>query len=290
MVLTILDIAVAGILMGGIYSLVAAGFNLQYGVARILNISHGEFIMLAAMTTFSMHTVFGISPFICLAICGPATFLLGLFFHTIVFRRLVSVSESLEAFEGNSLLACFGVLFILQNVALSIWGGDERGYSFLIAPVNIMGAIFATNRLVALGISVVLGFALYFFLTRTRSGKAIRAVTQDSTGARLLGIHTTLMQGLCFGLGALLAGAAGVLLSTMYAVTPFMGLQYTVIAMIVVVLGGLGNILGSMLGGLILGIIGSVASYFHTGISLIAFYAIFTLLLLIRPEGIFSRR
>jgi branched-chain amino acid transport system permease protein len=147
--------------------------------------------MLAAMTTFSMHTVFGISPFICLAICGPATFLLGLFIHTIVFRRLVSVSESLEAFEGNSLLACFGVLFILQNVALSIWGGDERGYSFLIAPVNIMGAIFATNRLIALGISVVLGFALYFFLTRTRSGKAIRAVTQDSTGARLLGIHTT---------------------------------------------------------------------------------------------------
>jgi branched-chain amino acid transport system permease protein len=290
MFLTVLDITVAGILMGGIYSLVAAGFNLQYGVARILNISHGEFIMLAAMATFSLNTVFGINPFICLAICGPAAFLLGIFFHTIVFRRLTKVSETIEAFEGSSLLACFGVLFILQNVALSIWGADERGYEFLTKPLNFGGAIFAANRVAALIISLVLAFGLYLFLTRTRTGKAIRAVTQDDTAAKILGIKTSLMQALCFGLGAFLAGAAGVLLSTMYAVTPLMGLQYTVIAMIVVVLGGLGNILGSMIGGLILGIIGSIATYFHTGISLIAFYAIFTILILLKPEGIFSRR
>ncbi|MBW1800513.1 MAG: branched-chain amino acid ABC transporter permease [Deltaproteobacteria bacterium] len=290
MLLTILDVGIAGILMGGIYSLVAAGFNLQYGVARILNVSHGEFIMLGAMGTFSLYKLFGINPLLSLVICSPVLFLLAIFFHVCVFQRLIRLSANPEAFEGSSLLACFGILFIIQNIALLIWGGDERGYSFMISPVNVLGAIFAANRVIALLVSLILGFSFYFFLTATRTGKAIRAVTQDFTAARLMGINTTLMQGLCFGLGALLAAAAGVLISTMFAVTPVMGLQYTVISMIVVVLGGLGNILGSMIGGMILGIIGSIAMYIHPGISLIAFYALFTIFILVKPEGIFSRR
>ena len=105
-----------------------------------------------------------------------------------------------------------------------------------------------------------------------------------------MGIQTSHMQALCFGLGALLAGFAGVLLSSMFAITPIMGMQYTVIAMIVVVLGGLGNILRSMAGGLILGIIGSIVTYFHPGLAIIAYYAIFVILILVKPEGLFARR
>jgi branched-chain amino acid transport system permease protein len=187
-------------------------------------------------------------------------------------------------------LACFGLLFIIQNIVSSAWGGSERGYSFLIFPVNLFGAIFAANRLVALGFAVALGLGFYFFIAHTRIGKAIRAVTQDPMAARLMGIPTNQMQGLCFGLGALLAALAGVLLSTMYQTSPYMGLEYTVIAMIVAVLGGLGNIMGSLAGGLILGIVGSITAYIHTGLSLIAYYAIFVILILIRPEGIFSRK
>jgi branched-chain amino acid transport system permease protein len=290
MILTIIDVLIAGILMGGIYSLVAAGFNLQYGVARILNVSHGEFIMLGAVGTYSLYTLFGINPLVSLIICGPIVFLIGLLVHRVVFRRITRLSRTVEAFEGSSLLACFGLLFIIQNIVSSAWGGSERGYSFLIFPVNVFGTIFAANRLIALCFAVALGLSFYFFIAHTRIGKAIRAVTQDSTAARLMGIRTNQMQGLCFGLGALLAALAGVLLSTMYPTSPYMGLEYTVIAMIVVVLGGLGNIMGSMVGGLILGIIGSITAYIHAGLGLIAYYAIFVILILVRPEGIFSRK
>jgi len=290
MFLIILDITVAGILMGGIYSLVAAGFNLQYGVARILNVSHGEFIMLGAVGAYSLYTFFGINPVISLAICGPIIFLLGLLIHQVVFSRLKELSRSLEAFEGSSLLCCFGILFIIQNIVSLAWGGSERGYSFLISPVNFLGAIFAANRLLALCFAIALGLGFYFFITFTRIGEAIRAVTQDTTAARLMGIPTKRMQGLCFGLGALLAGLAGVLMSTMYVISPYMGLEYTIIAMIVVVLGGLGNILGSMVGGIILGLVGSITAYIHIGFSLIAYYTIFVILILVKPEGIFSKR
>jgi len=290
MFLTILDITVAGILMGGIYSLIAAGFNLQYGVARILNVSHGEFIMLGAVGAYSLYTFFGINPIVSLAICGPIIFLLGLLIHQVVFSRLKELSRNLEAFEGSSLLTCFGLLFIIQNIVSLAWGGSERGYSFLISPVNFLGAIFAANRLLALFFAIVLGIGFYFFITFTRIGKAIRAVTQDSTAAQLMGIPTKRMQGLCFGLGALLAGLAGVLMSTMYVVSPYMGLEYTIIAMIVVVLGGLGNILGSLVGGVVLGLVGSITAYIHMGFSLIAYYAIFVILILVKPEGIFSKR
>jgi len=290
MLLAILDIVIAGILMGGIYALVAVGFNLQYGVARVLNVSHGEFIMVGAMATYYLYTLFGINPLIALAICGPGIFIIAILLHKFVFQRLRKISKTVGVFEGNSLLASFGILFIIQNVVLLSTGSVERGYTFLASPVNLGGAIFAANRLVALLFAIILGLAFYLFITRTRTGKAIRAVTEDATAAQLMGIKTSQMQGLCFGLGAMLAAFAGVLLSTMVAVTPYIGFQYTMIAMIVVVLGGLGNILGSMAGGLILGIIGSIAMYFHPGISLIAYYVIFVVLILIRPEGVFTRR
>jgi branched-chain amino acid transport system permease protein len=288
--LTIFDIIVAGVLSGGIYALVAAGFNLQYGVARILNVAHGEFIMLGALGTFTLYTAFGINPLLSLVICGPVVFGIGIIVHTLIFPRLGRVSENMDIFEGKSLLACFGVMFIIQNIALLAWGPNDRGYSFLAEPVDIFGAIFAQNRIMALVFAVVLGFIFYMFITRTRIGKAIRAVTQDATAARLMGIRTGVMQGLCFGLGALLAALAGVLISSTISITPFIGMPYTVIALIVVVLGGLGNIIGSMIGGLILGIIGSITIYFNPGLALIAFYVIFIILILVRPEGVFTRR
>jgi branched-chain amino acid transport system permease protein len=287
---TFLDIVIAGILSGGLYALTAAGFNLQYGVARILNVAHGEFIMLAALGTFTIFMVLGINPMIALVICGPIIFLLVIGVHAIMFPRLRRLSETVEVFEGKSLLACFGLMYIIQNIAAISWGTDQHSYSFMSFGVNILGAIFEANRLVALGFAVALAAVLYLFLARTRIGKAIRAVTQNSTASQLVGIRTEVMQGLCFGLGAFLAALAGVLVSSTITVTPYIGLEYTVIAMIVVVLGGLGNIVGSMVGGLILGIIGSIATYIHPGLSIIAYYAIFVILILVKPEGVFSRR
>ncbi len=285
----ILDIIIGGLLTGGIYALLAAGLSLQYGVSRVLNVSHGEFIMLGAMATYTLYVPLGINPFISLAIVGPILFIIGSLTNKILFERIRRLAGSMEVFEGWSIMVSFGLLFIIQNLALLAWGANERGYKFLIDPVNLFGSIFAANRLVALLMALVIGISFFFFLVRTRLGKAIRAASQEETGAQLIGINISWMHGLCFGFGALLAGLAGVLISTMFTVSPFMGLPYTIIAIIVVVLGGLGNIIGSLIGGLILGLIGSIVLHIEPGLELAVLYILFMFILLLRPRGIFGK-
>ena len=286
---TILDIAIGGLLMGGIYALIAMGLSLQYGVARVLNIAHGEFIMLGAFATWMLYTAFGISPLISLVIVGPLIFIIGFLLHRTLFRSLLKSSPSLPAFEGSSLLATFGLLYIIQNIAIIVWSSASRGYTYLASPVNLWGAVFAANRLVTLGFAVGIGLAFYLFLARTRLGKAIRAAAQDPATAGLMGVNINQVLALCFGLGAVMAGFAGVLLSMCFPIQATMGLGYTIIAIIVVVLGGLGSIPGSFIGGFMLGIIGSVVTYIEPSLTVAAFYLIFILLLLVRPKGIMGK-
>lgn len=290
MIGTFLDIFMSGLLTGGIYALIAVGLNLQYGVARVLNVAHGEFIMLGAFATYWLYILFGINPLVSLVIGGPIVFIIGILIHNTVFQYIRSSSESIGAFEGRSLLASFGLLFIIQNLALLSWGPEIKGYSYLAEPVNLLGTIFAANRLIALFFAGAIGLTFYLFLSRTRLGKAIRAASQDTATAQLMGINIHRVLGLCFGLGALMAGLAGSLISMMFEITPDMGLPYTVIALIVVVLGGLGSIPGSFIGGLILGLVGSIVTYLHPGLSLVAYYMIFILLLLVKPTGILGKK
>ena len=285
MLVKILDIVIAGLLLGGLYALIAMGLSLQYGVARVLNISHGEFIMLGALTTWFLFR-FGVNPLVSLAICGPVIFIIGFSLYRTVFTRLRTSSGSIGAYEGSSMLASFGLLFIIQNIALIAWGSDIKSYTYLSFPVNIGGALFGANRLVALAFAVFIGLVFYLFLVRTRLGKAIRAAAQDPMTAGFMGVNINQVLALCFGLGALLAGFAGLLISMCYPVNAAMGLEYTIITIVVVVLGGLGSIPGSFIGGFILGLIGSIVTYIEPGLSLAAYYIIFMLLLLIKPKGI----
>lgn len=286
---TLLNMVIAGLLLGGLYALIAMGLTLQYGVARVLNISHGEFIMVGGMATWTLYTVFGINPLLCLAICGPLAFALGFGLHRTLFRRLQASAPSQGAYEGSSMLASFGLLFILQNLASIAWGPEIRAYSYLAIPVHLAGAVFQLNRLVGLGCALAIGVAFYIFVARTRMGKAIRAAAQDPTTAGLMGVNINSVLALCFGLGAAMAAAAGVLLSMIYPVHVVMGMPYTVIAIIVVALGGLGSIPGSFIGGFVLGLVGSIVAYIDPGLSLVAYYVIFILLLLVRPTGIMGR-
>jgi branched-chain amino acid transport system permease protein len=289
MLVTILDIVVAGLLLGGIYALVAVGLSMQYGVARVLNIAHGEFIMLGAFITWTLFAALGVNPLLSLIISGPAVFIIGLLLYQTLFARLRRISPSAEAFEGNSMLACFGLLFIIQNTAILIWGAGIKGYSFLAFPIRFGGVVFATNRLVTLGFAALFCLVFYLFLARTRMGKAIRAAAMDAEIAGLMGVNIKRVLGLCFGFGALMAGLGGSLLSMSYHIQPTMGLEYTMIALIVIVLGGLGSILGSFLGGLFLGLVGSIVTYLQPGLSIVAYYAIFMLLLLIKPKGMLGK-
>ncbi|OGO44255.1 MAG: hypothetical protein A2137_04490, partial [Chloroflexi bacterium RBG_16_58_8] len=265
MITTILDVLIAGLLLGGLYAIIAMGLSLQYGVARVLNVSHGEFIMLGALATWSLVTVFHLNPLISIVISGPIAFVVGYALHRTLFKRLRTSSETPGIFESSSMLASFGLLFIIQNLAFIFWGPEIRGYSYLRFAVPIAGTVFGANRLVTLGFAVGFGVAFYIFLARTRIGKGIRAAASDPSIAGLMGVNIDSVLALCFGLGAAMAGVAGVLISVSYPVNAAMGLEYTIIAVIVVVLGGLGSIPGSFIGGFLLGIVGSIVTYFEAG-------------------------
>ncbi len=290
MLVRLLDIVIGGLLTGGIFALIAVGFGLQYGVARVLNIAHGEFIMLGAFCAWTLFTKASLTPLVSMVFCAPFFFIVGFVIYRLLYTPLRMSSESAGAFEGNSMLASFGLMFVVQNVALIIWGAPVKGYSYLAYPVNILGALFSANRIVTLIASVILGGAFYVFLLKTRTGKAIRAGAQDADAAELMGVRINTVLALCFGLGAMMAALGGLLLSmTSIMLSPVMGMQYTLIAIIVVVLGGLGNIKGSFVGGFILGLVGYIVSSLQPGLSMVAYYVIFLLLLLIRPTGLFAR-
>ncbi len=289
MIVQILDVVIAGLLMGGIYALIAVGLSLQYGVARVLNISHGEFIMLGAIGTWLLFSGAGINPLVSLVICGPILFLIGFFLHKTLFRTLLKASPNMDIFESKSMLATFGLLFIIQNIAILIWTADIKGYSYLNYGVSIWGAVFAANRLLTLLCAVIIGTAFYLFLALTRMGKGIRAAAQDPKTAGLMGVNINQVLALCFGLGGMMAGFAGTLLSMIYPISTTMGLEYTIIALIVVALGGLGSIVGSFIGGIILGLIGSIVTTFEPSLAMISYYFIFVLLLLAKPTGLLGK-
>jgi branched-chain amino acid transport system permease protein len=289
MISTILDIAISGLLMGGIYAIIAVGLSLQYGVARVFNVAHGEFIMMGAFATYVLHVVLGINPLISLVIAGPFVFLIGFIVHKTILRSLLNTSYSMDHFEGRSIMLCFGLMYVIVNIAILIFKNDQKGYNYLNFPVDVAGAVFPANRLITLVFAIGIAFIFYLFLARTRTGKAIRASSQDPATAGLMGVNINNVLALCFGLGALMASFAGSLISMCYSIRAMMGLEYTMIALIVVILGGMGSITGSFVGGLILGIVGSIVTYFEPGLVMVAFYFIFILLLLIKPTGIMGK-
>lgn len=178
-----------GFILGDFYALVAVGLGLQYGVARILNVSHGEFIMLGAFGTYSLHMLLGIKPIIALMITAPIIFALAFLIHKVFFMRLWRMGESAGKFEGNSLLVSFGLMFIIQNRAVLSWGPDIKGYTYLVGTVDLYGAVYAKNRLVALLFAVVIGLGFYYFVAKTRLGKAIRAAAQDGNRGPMACVH-----------------------------------------------------------------------------------------------------
>jgi branched-chain amino acid transport system permease protein len=287
-VTTVLNITIGGLINGGIYALISMGLSLQYGVARILNVSHGEFIMLAAFMTWAMTASTGVHPLLALVICCPFMFVVGYILHITVYRILGKFSPP-AAYEGNAMLLSFGLMFILSNIAMKIWGSQLRGYDFMTYPVNVLGAGVPANRLVVLLLSLAVSLLFYTFLARTRLGKSIRASSQDAVAASMMGVKINRVMAICFGIGVLLAGIAGSLLSMIYQISATMGMNYTVIALIVVVLGGMGSISGSLIGGLILGFAGSLVGYIDPSLTMVVFYVIILALLLVRPAGLMGR-
>jgi branched-chain amino acid transport system permease protein len=283
-----LNVVLGGLLIGGIYSLVSVGLTLQYGVARVLNIAHGEFLMFGAFITFWLQQN-GFNPLLSVLIVGPMLFIVGFILYRTIFTTIRIQSPNPGVFESNGLLAAFGLYFVVQNIAVRIWGTTPYSYSYLGKSISIGGALFTQNRIVAAGFAIAIGVAFYLFLARTRTGKAIRAAAQDTSTAELMGVNINNTLALCFGFGAAMAGVAGSLISICYPLYTTMGLGYTVIAIVVVTLGGMGSIPGSFIGGFVLGIIGTWVAYWQPVLTVASYYVIFIILLLLRPKGLLGK-
>jgi branched-chain amino acid transport system permease protein len=285
------ELVASGVITGGVYALVALGLNLQYGLMRILNIAHGEFLMLGAYLTWAAQTSLGVSPLMMLPVAFVLLMALGLVIHRLTFRRLARTSPDLDVFEARGLMVAFGLMFLVQNLAQYAWGGELRGYDWMAEPVAIGGARFAANKLLLLGLALAISAALIVVLRTTLLGKGVRALMQSPTGAQLVGIDTERLHPLMFGVGLGLSGVAGCLLSTAYTISPAMGEPYTVTALIVITLGGFGSMAGALVGGLALGVIEAIGMHFtNPSLKTLLSYGVFIAVLLWRPNGLFARR
>jgi len=272
------------------YALVAIGLNLQYGLMRVMNIAHGEFLMVGAYLAYWAYTLTRVSPLLTLPAVFAVLFLTGLGVYRLCFRRIVRASPGVEVLEARSLLVGFGLMFLIQNGAFLAWGADLRGYEYLAQPVEIAGARFGANRIVVFAFAVGLSLVLLAVLRFTLFGKAVRAMMQSPTGAQLVGIDTAVLHPVVFGVGLALAGVAGALLSMIYEISPAMGEPYTVTALIVITLGGLGSAPGSLLGGLLLGLVETFGTHLsNPSMKMLLSYGVFVAVLILRPRGLFAR-
>lgn len=282
---------VSGVLVGALYGLAALGLSLVFGVLKVLNVAHGELIMLGGYAAFWLFNLYGIDPFLALAIVIPLLFVVGWLLHIGLFSNVVQFGEEIRI--KNSLLIGFGLTLVLQSLAIQLWTADERSITtaYATASLQLLGVRLPVIRLAGLVIGLIAVVGLELFLNRTYWGKAIRATAEDWQTAALTGINVQSTYLLTFSLGAALAGVAGTLVSVGFSVSPIIGLQWTLKALIVIVLAGLGSMTGTFLGGILLGVTESLSAYLVGGqyrelVGLI----IFLVILSIRPQGLFGGR
>ncbi|WP_397473851.1 branched-chain amino acid ABC transporter permease [Pusillimonas sp.] len=286
----VVELTLTALTLGGLYALIAMGLTLQYGVARIMNLSHGEFMVGAAFLAYWLVTSQGVHPLFALAIALPIGFVLQWLVYQILLTPLVKRAPSAAALEVDSILATFGILFVVQGIILVLFGGEYYSYGFLTSPVTILGANVAANRLLAAGAAIVIGLLVYFVLVRSRWGAALRAMANAPQFAHLVGINPRAMAAFAFALGGALVVGAGVLISMFLSFSASMGVAFTMKALVIVIMGGVGNVLGCLLAGLLLGIVETLVSRFvDPGLTMAATFTIFLLVLLLRPHGIFGR-
>ncbi|MEM2064321.1 MAG: branched-chain amino acid ABC transporter permease [Candidatus Caldarchaeum sp.] len=280
------QLLVGAILLGGVYALVTMGLALIFGVMRILNIAHGEFIIFGAYATYWVSKLLGLDPFISIALAIPASAFLGFLVNTLMIRGL---TKSFDA----PIVSSFGLLIIMQASMLIAWTGDPRSLAtpFTAESIAVGPVLVPVIRLIAFTLSVSVLTALYLFLTRTFVGRAIRAIAQDSETAATLGIPVQRLQSFTFILSTCLAGLSGGLIAMLLSFQPTFGPEFLLKSFVVLALSGVGNIPGVIAGGLILGIGESYGSFFlGSGLRNVVAYALLIVLLLFRPRGLFGEK
>ena len=279
------QVIISGLLAGALYSMVALGLALIYGVMRVINIAHGTLLMLGAYTTFWWFRLLGINPYLSLLVALPLMFLLGMLLQRTLVTRVV------DAPELSSLLLTFGISIALVNVAQLAFTSDVRSVEFLTGAFLVGPFALSKSRLVSFAFAVVITVLAFWFLQKTKLGKAIRATSQSSEVAMVCGINVQRIHLYAFGIASALAAAGGSLVAVIVAIQPEMGTVYTFKSFLVIVLGGAGNYPGALLGGMLLGLVEQLSSLFlTTQVSEAVAYVLLVLVLLLRPTGLLGGR
>lgn len=286
----LVQLLISGVLLGGIYALAAFGLALIFGVCNILNLAHGEFLMLGALVCFLLVHSLGIDPFASILVLLPLFFVLGMLFERGLIRTVVDKTghEQLTA----SVLVTLGLSLCIEDLARVLWGTEEKGFYYALPPIILgQGAIVISSvRLLALGCIVGITLVVHQFLVRTYVGKALRAVTQNRRGALLVGINTAHVGLLTCGIGTMLAAVAGVFYMLLYSVNPSIGLPLTLRYLCIIVLGGLGSLFGALLGGIMLGLTEVFTGYLlNPHWQETVAFLLLVVFLLVRPQGLFGR-
>jgi branched-chain amino acid transport system permease protein len=281
---------VFGLFVGGNYGVAAAGLSLVFGVLRVLNVAHGELLMLGGYVSFWLFTLAGVDPFVSVLISAPVLFGVGLALHRGLFVHVERLEE--ETRIKSSLLVSFGLGLVLQNLAQWAFTADERSVNTAYAGGSaiLLGLVFPYTRLASLALGCLAIVCLDQVLRRTYLGKAIRATAEDWRAAALAGIDIRRTYLLTFGIGAALAGVAGSLVSIGSTVAPTLGAAWTLKALVVIVLAGMGSIFGAFVAGLLLGAAEAISTlFFGSTYREVVGLVLFLVVLLIRPQGLFGR-
>jgi len=284
----LLQILIGAVLQGALYTLGAFGLSLSFGVLKILNLSHGDFLMLGGLFGFLVLTYLGINPFVSAFVAA----LLGFFVGWLFYRSLISkiVGRNFRQMLTTSVMITLGVSLIIEDATSFLWGGGSTGIPYQLPNLEWGGVVFPGLRVTLLAGTILLTIGLHVFLTRTYIGRAVVAASMNPVGAIVVGIDTRFVGMLTFALGIALAAGTGVFYATLYSIEPFMGLGLTLKYLAIIIVGGMGSLPGALLGGLIVALSESYTAYYAGAqwSPLVAF-VILILALLLRPQGILGK-
>ncbi len=282
-----LQVLLNGLVLGGLFACIAAGFSLVWGVLNVINILHGSFIVLGAYAAWYGHALWGIHPFVSILLVAPLFFALGYVIQSGLLNRVIAAPVLL------TLTLTFGLDLMLSNAMLAAFKADFRKL-VLDPPLGVLSLgniVLPVDRLAAMGLALLLTLLLYLVLSRSRTGRAIVAVRMDREAASLMGVNVYRTYAITFGLGALMAGVAGPLIAMIFPISPLTGPVYLGKAFVVCVLGGLGSVPGAMVGGLVLGVVESFAAlWFGPEHAVTVAFALLIAMLVFRPTGLLGRK
>ncbi len=283
----VLQLALQGFLMGGVYGLIALGLSLIFGVMKVINFGHGEMMVFAMFLSITLLLWGGLDPYLSLVIVAAVMFGIGYGIQLVFVNRILDLPEAMQV------LVLVGLGIIFENSTLMIWGGSDLSpktslalSSFRWGPVTV-----DVPRLIAFILAIVITLLVLLFLKKTNIGKSIRAAADNRYGALIIGAHINRIYGICFGIGAACVGAAGALLVPLMPAKATMGAPYTMVSFVIVILGGMGSLVGALIGGLIIGVAESLGTVFlPSSMKQVVSFTIMIVILLFRPQGLFGGR